>query len=187
MVLPPILNTVASDTHGFLILLTIYLIGSYIKRYNINVKTKWLISSMILSLILFYFSMILLYKAGVSFQRIDTFGYGLLPAIFTTSLFILIKQGKPFYSKTVNLIASNVFSVYLITVHPAIQSQIFTEVFNVKKFQDNLYLLLLGLGIAIFLVLLSCFIDMFRKYLFIFLAKLKFHFNLNKKSSGTIK
>ncbi|MFT8469949.1 MAG: acyltransferase [Oenococcus sp.] len=179
LILPPIFNTVASDTHGFLILFTIYLIGAYLKKYNVTIRSKWLFISMFLSLVAFYISMNLLYRLGVNFSRVDTFGYGVLPAIFAVSLFILIKQRKPFHSRIINLMAGNVFSVYLITVHPAIQSLIFTKIFNVAKIQGYHppYLLAVGLVIAIFLVLVSCLIDSLRKIIFKMLHSvfLKFH------------
>lgn len=112
------LMLVPSFGSSFYGLLYIYVLARYIKIYNINFSTIWLISIYIISFLLlwgmcYWTTTLSGMYAKMSFVIL---GYNNPLIIFmSVSIFYIFMKIKPYYSKQINHIFSNIFSIYLLT------------------------------------------------------------------------
>lgn len=82
---------------SFSILLSAYLIGAYLRKYNVKVNSSVSIILIILGIGLEYLMMYLL-----RYKNITQFNYGLLPMIAAVGIFTLFLNLSPFYNRVIN-------------------------------------------------------------------------------------
>ena len=135
-VIPVIGNTTFSLDKGFGDILAVYLVGGYIRRYDIVTK-----------------------KFHLIFAVIATY-------LMAISIFLIFVEIPSFTNKTINWFASSVFATYLMTENIYADKFIWTELFNTTSYENPLLISGFGLLIAVFLVIITVFVDKFRVLLF---------------------
>lgn len=120
--------------------IVVYMIGAFLKTYPIkynNTKILWIVASIvciILSIISIIGIDIINYKFYTHFDPYYFLAsHKLLAVLMAISLFMLFKNIKIRYSKTINMIASTTFGVLLIHANSDIMRKlIWQDIFNVK-------------------------------------------------------
>lgn len=141
------------------ILITIYLIAGYIRKYDVQVKKNKLIVIMILFLGLEYASMYLIGKFTIVKASIYL-TYGFLPLIVAICLFLFVKEKPKFYNKQINWIASSVLMAYLVTEHTLFREFLWKNILNFRLYQNNVFfVILLGILVSFSIVLLFSLVD----------------------------
>lgn len=146
------------DMNSAAVLITVYLIAGYIKKYDIKLSKfiSWCI--FIGGLILELISIMVLRNHG---DKMIHFTYGIIPMVSAFGLFNIGISMKSFYNKFINYIASSVLAAYLITEDPFIRMWLWNDFLHVSKLQNYNYFffLLYGIVISILLVIVCCLID----------------------------
>lgn len=156
-------NNVATYRSGLGTLITPYVIGGYIRKYGLKVRKKPIY--FILCLLIMYFGDIVpLVLFGLNAgERIF---FGIIPLIAATLLFLMFTEIKPFYNRSINLLATTVFSSYILTEYPLIRPKlwIFLQFKNIK----NTFIADLFGAIVIFLLIYIIIfsIDLLRQWIF---------------------
>lgn len=146
------------DMNSAVVLIAVYLIAGYIKKYDIKLSKimSWclFVGGFIIELI----SIIVLKNHG---NKMIHFTYGVIPLISAFGLFNVGLSMKSFYNKFINYIASSVLAAYLITEDPFLRMWLWNNLLHVSKLQNYNYFLFLlyGLVISIVLVIVCCLID----------------------------
>jgi surface polysaccharide O-acyltransferase-like enzyme len=167
----PVYSTIFSSSldnslgFGIINFMFLYLIGSYIKRYNVKWSNKKSLLFFIIStLFIFLGTIILSIKSGkfnnhfYSYNNIFILTQGI-------SLFLLFKNFK-FYSIIINKISPFVFGVYLLDDHTYIRNYIYKNIFYTAKFYYN-NLFIIHLVVSILIIFIIClFIEYLRSLLF---------------------
>lgn len=89
----------------------------------------------------------------------ERFNFGILPLISAVGIFLLVLNFHQFYSSKINFLASSVLASYLITVNPLFAMYFNKKLINIALFQDSVWLPIVGIILAIFVVLCCCLID----------------------------
>ncbi|MDF4188141.1 acyltransferase [Ligilactobacillus salivarius] len=165
-VIPVIGNTTFSLDKGFGDILAVYLVGGYIRRYDIVTKKFYLIFVVIATYLLMLVSILILWKIVGYEGNITRFTYGILPFTMAISIFLIFVEIPSFTNKTINWFASSVFATYLMTENIYADKFIWTELFNTTSYENPLLISGFGLLIAVFLVIITVFVDKFRILLF---------------------
>ncbi|WP_131501427.1 acyltransferase family protein [Lactobacillus crispatus] len=146
------------DMNSATILVAVYLIAGYLKKYNIrlNVSVSWCMffGGIILELI----SIFVLRDHG---DKMIHFTYGIIPMISAIGLFNVGISMKSFHNSFINYIASSVLAAYLITENPFIRMWLWNKALHISRLQNCSYFafLLCGIIISILLVVVCCLID----------------------------
>lgn len=95
--------------NGFGLLLPVFSVGYYIRKFGLNIKNKLKLSCLIV--ILIYLQCILqFYIKGIKAADVS----GILPLGLAILIFLFVLDMKPFYNKYINHIAKSVFPVLII-------------------------------------------------------------------------
>lgn len=150
---------------------TFYIIGGYIRMYNIKINkkiTKALIISilmiLILSAIILFFSKSypILYKYRTYFLNRNS----IFVLIIAIGIFLLFLKIPFFTNKIINYISKTIFGIYLIHDNPNFRNIIFKKIFRINKFIDSSFLVLVLLITTIIIFILSSLIEITRKKFF---------------------
>lgn len=116
-VFPIIGNRIFGQETGFSILLAVYLFGGYIRKYGLKIKVPSIYIYVLIIVIYMGMlsSLVILGKLTSFSGHFDRFMYGIFPLIEAVLIFLLVIELKPFTNKSINVIASSVFSTYLVT------------------------------------------------------------------------
>ncbi|WP_301711306.1 acyltransferase family protein [Oenococcus sicerae] len=146
-VLPIIRTTTASSTVGLGEIITTYLLGAFIKKYDFKIKKILAILVCLFSLVLIYLS-----EVGISLflgqQHGGNITSGILPLFVAVSIFLLVRDLKARKSLFINFVASTVFAAYLITENELVREFLWHSL-ALKKISNVWMADLLG-GILIF-------------------------------------
>lgn len=177
-IFPLIGNHITGTMYSFSTICTVYIIGAYIKKYDFTLKNKSIYTIILVIMSLLYVAQILAYLLLHRLSGIDKLNYGLMPTIIAVGIFLLVKNQEKYYSTKINWLSKNVFAVYLITVHPSINSVFFTHGLNVSESVYDVRIIIIGVVYSTFLVLTSIIIDKTREKAFNFISFLfnKFSF-----------
>lgn len=171
-ILPVLNNTIGGDVSSVMTLITAYLIGSYIRIYDIDLNAGLIIIGIIGGFLLIYISYIALFLLNLNYNQLAHFASGIIPLVIAICAFLLIKKSKPYANKYINLLASTTFSAYLISEHPAFRMYLWHKILNFSKYQYNpLLILAFGLISGIFILLFAMVVDLLRQLLFNFISK----------------
>lgn len=160
MVLPLFVKNLRplGDMDSAAVLIAVYLIAGYMKKYDIklNKTVAWVL--FLISVLLELISIFVLRNHG---NKMIHFTYGIIPLIAAIGLFNVALSAKSFHNKFINYIASSVLAAYLITEDPFIRMWLWNDFLHVSSLQNYNYLLFLlwGIVISIFLVVICCLID----------------------------
>lgn len=144
----------------------LYLAVSYIKLYADNKLSSvpWgivgLMTLVLTILTIFWFHMVSHYipeKLSNSIVQLNQ--NGLLTVILSFSLFFMAHESKVFVSPIINYLGSLTFAVYLIHEHPIMRGLIWRFVDN-QRFTGFFTMLLLGIGIAFVVYVLTLLVSM---------------------------
>ncbi|MFC6323310.1 acyltransferase family protein [Companilactobacillus baiquanensis] len=179
-IFPLINNNVASESVGLGILITAYLIGTFIRRFvDTSNKINYLIG---IGLFLVNLSIIygkMYFDIIVSKNRYTNIYTGFFALICSIGLFLIFVSMKSHYSSIINQLAKHVFAIYLITenifVLPKLWSRFyFSDLNNLVKV--NLFGFL-----SVILIMLGCYlIDLVRSEVFVIFSRM-FKFSKNKQ------
>lgn len=154
-----------------------YLIGAYLRKYDINIsyagtKCVLIYAITISGAVVFY---LIKWDAYV-----NIFYFGIFQLIMATLMFDRFANIKPFYSKTINLLAKSVFAMYLITDNNIIRDFLW-ELPIFKNATISLWKInLIGIPIVIGLMIACALIDRVRVALVRALRRLWFRYRLIK-------
>ncbi|WP_057752306.1 acyltransferase family protein [Limosilactobacillus frumenti] len=161
--LTPIKSVIFSTEIQFGYILPAYLIGAYIKKYNIRIA---FIKSKII--IIYLFTIICAagcYQTGKT-NYINVFFFGIPQLLLATLIFIEVTQERSFVNRYVNSIAKTVFASYLITDNLLVKGLLWNlPVFHnnrISMFQINAF----GIVFVLALLMACSLIDYFRILLF---------------------
>jgi hypothetical protein len=141
-----------------------YIIGAYFKKYQDNVfsrsKKNNYIFFVICALMLISSVIvldILQVKYNISFVESTYFfsRYSFIALMFSISLFNIFVNKKEFYSKTINVISSCVFGIYLLSDHNIVRRFLWVDILKNNEFVNSNYFVLHFI-ISIFLVFIVC-------------------------------
>lgn len=141
------------------IMITIYLVAGYIRKYDIRPRKFKLIGLMFISLFAEYASM---YFIGtyVKIKASIYLTYGIFPFIVAICLFLLAAEWQDFYNKAINWIASSVLMAYLVTEHTLLREYLWTHILNFRSYQNNaLIVFISGILVSFLVVILLAIID----------------------------
>ncbi len=138
------------------VLISSYLIASYIRKYNLNINNYWIAILIILGLGGQYVSM---YVMNLLHHNPLKFTNGILPLLAAIGIFMIFIKLPNFYNRYINFFASTVLAAYLITMHQTIYNWFWKSFINVGKFQYSPYLTLIGLSLSLVIVLICCLFD----------------------------
>lgn len=138
-------------------LITPYMISAYVKKYSVKISNIIGVLIMMVPFVLEYVLMYLLRNKGLG--KMERFNFGILPLISAVGIFLLVLNFHQFYSSKINFLASSVLASYLITVNPLFAMYFNKKLINIALFQDSVWLPIVGIILAIFVVLCCCLID----------------------------
>lgn len=170
-ILPIVHNYNSSYVYGLGVILTAYIIGVYISRFEINIQHKctWSILCLLFMYLVMYSGSILL--GPTRGNRINT---GVFPLIEAVLIFLITIDAKPFKSIFINNLATTAFSGYLVTEYPLTR----TVLWKALSFSDisNSFLAdFMGvISIMILLYVLIFTVDILRQKIFSYLNINKF-------------
>ncbi len=161
--LSPLNSTIFVNELQFGYILPAYLIGAYLRRYQISYRYPLL--KAVLVYLLAVFGATILYVFGKT-TYITFFYYGIFQLIVATYIFDAVINVKPFHSQAINTVSKTVFASYLITDNEIIKRYLW----NLPVFHNSSHTLSTTIVIAgIFLLLLMvvcCLIDWLRIFVF---------------------
>lgn len=157
-------NNIASSSWGLGEIIASYLVGSYVKMYDLKINFKKIIIFIVL-IFMYVGGFLVSYAKGFDYS-LQFINGGIFPLIIATELFLIIKKQKPFHNFYINKLASTVFAGYLITEHEFIR-EIIWKLLAFKNV-DNVWIADFSGFIGIILILfIGVFtVDLIRQYLF---------------------
>ncbi|MFT9051404.1 acyltransferase family protein [Liquorilactobacillus nagelii] len=159
----------------FLIALTSYAIGFYLRKYDVYVKEKLLLLYFTLVYSLGLLSIYISKLIGLPFKSTSHFLPYILTVCLGTIMFLVFHELKPFESKIVNNISTKVFAVYIITEHPQFRNILWSQIINTKQYQNSILFPLQGILICFCIFITCIFIDSIKNNIFsLFLKKLNY-------------
>ena len=141
----------------------VYLIGAYIRIYGINLTTKIVRWILVLSVIALILSCLFINLAGLKmgfYPEHGTHFYSLhspIILLITIAMFQLFRMKDHKTNVVINIIASTTFGIYLISDNPLLRDWIWNGVFKNGSLSNSNFLVLIGIGEAL-LVMISCMI-----------------------------
>lgn len=145
------------DGNGFGLLLPVFFVGYYIRKFGLQVKYKFIISC--LFIVLIYLQGILqFYFKGIEFADVS----GILPLGLAILIFLSFLDMKPFYNKYINHIAKSVFPMLIVT-GATILPQLSNLILSIKNIWFENILTILGALATFFVIVL---IDQIRLFIF---------------------
>lgn len=138
LMFPGLLN--AGIINNFILALSGYFTGAFIKKYRIqmeHITSKQIIILGILDYIIMLISIVLSKLIGISTYHSAHFTHFPLSYILAVCIFLLFLKIKPFKNKIINLLASGVFAVYLITVHPLFYSYLWMNIVHIQVYKNT--------------------------------------------------
>ena len=159
-------NSTFSSEVSFGYIIPPYLIGTFVKKYGIQIKniklkiiTLYLVTLLLTSLISYF---------GYGKYR-NFFSFGVLELLIATLLFSGLTNFQTFHNNWINVIARTVFASYLITDNLYLKAVIWnTSLFHNASISP-FYMNIIGFGVAAGLLIGSSMIDLLRERLFNFL------------------
>lgn len=143
----------------FLMFIIIYLIGGYLRLHPIKKMQKF--SILVPCFIMLYLALnIAQYYLNYHFFETDR-----LPMILCAVLLFMIFEKLNIKSKTINIISSATFGVYLIHDNLNISPYLWNEVFQNNSYGYSEYLLLYAFLVIVSVFVICAIIDLARKYL----------------------
>lgn len=130
------------------IMITCYLWGGYVHKYNPVIKLYLLALLLFIGLFVEY--------AGVAINRL-TLTNGFAPFFVAIVIFYVFDHIKDFHNKTINWIASSVIASYLILASPIMDYNLWSSILHVTRFKSEP--ILPGVIISILLVAVTVLID----------------------------
>ena len=83
--------------------------------------------------------------------------------IFAFGLFMYFKNHKPWHNRTINLIASSTFGVYLIHANYIINNYLWNVWFDTSTIQNQIYIILFSVLSILIVYIICTFIDLARQ------------------------
>lgn len=168
-------NETAGSGNTWITLLFVYLIGAFIRKYNIVgtfSKRKLgyisLIQILIMSISIFAVNFteqknILTYNP----QKFAFFTNGNSPfqLIASVCIFLIFCDLKPQSNKYINKIASATLAVYMLHTNYLIKSWLFNSVIRAQRFQNTVHVIPYIIGCAVLLYVLFVIIDLVKQFL----------------------
>lgn len=153
----------------------LYCVGAYIRKYNLPVKnlTYFLLGYLMCSLLVFSGVMLLrTFSETPEYFFTDPWNYNFIFVELGAICFFMVFKNIKIQSRTINLMATSVFGVYLISNHPFVLDVLYSKILHCADYYYSplfvRHMLFSGIG-----VLVSCLIiDLFRDRLFLILGKL---------------
>lgn len=140
-------------------MLSPYLIGAFIHRYEFKLKMWQACAVTLFGAVLEYISLIVL-KNGIMKLDMAEFTFGLLPLITAVGIFCIFLSVPSFHSRAINWIASGVLASYLITEHPLFRIYFWQKLLHVSHFQTPFWkFVLMGIVIAVVTVFVCSLVD----------------------------
>jgi surface polysaccharide O-acyltransferase-like enzyme len=146
----------------FSLFILLYLIAGYVKKYDVNLSKKVLFLGIGIGFSVQFVFMILATLIGVWKKSEFIYGNALylnnqqspFLLLMAFSIFVLVKNSKPFYEKSINWIASSTFGIYLISVNWFMEV-IYKNYFSNFNGLNPIYFLLFGVTASIIIFVLS--------------------------------
>ena len=151
----------------------LYLIGAYIRKYNINKSEerakyrKKLLLYFALNTAVIIISTYLYHKTNRYVLGSNTFFVqqeNPLIVLIAIYMFLLAISVPALKSKIINTIASTTFGIYLIHEHPIMRIIIWNKVINFEQNYNELYAAIYCIGISIVIFIICFIIDLIRIY-----------------------
>ena len=163
-------NSIIFETTNLIRLLLPYIIGGYIKIYNLHLKILWtfmgfiylpltILSEIIFDILTFKFNTCIFIKFHLNLSYSMN---SILSILGTMGLIYLFKNIK-FYSKTINYLSASVLGIYLIHGNKNISPYIYNIWLDTNN-MDNSFFFIKYIIKAILIMGLSLFIDIIRRY-----------------------
>ncbi len=172
-VIPTTFGIINSNTETFLFynrfiwMIVMYLIGSYIRLYNIkNLKSK----SLIIAIITFAFmilSIFFIYKFGKIIRLEPAYFWqpnSIPMLILSISIFEIFINIKIPYSKIINMLASTTFGIYLLHDGP-LANYIWKVIFRTKKALNSRFSIIYIIYSALIIFFAGALIDLIRQFI----------------------
>lgn len=184
-IFPLINNYIMGTMYSFSTICTVYVIGAYIKKYDFKLNNKLSYVAILFALLSLYIAQVLMYLMLHRLSGIDKLNYGLMPAIISVGIFLVVKNKEKYHSVKVNWLSKNIFAVYLITVHPSISSAFFVHGLNVSELVYDFRIIIIGLVYGSLLVVATIIIDKIRETFFRFISIVFNKFSFKKFFTST--
>lgn len=156
-------NSTFSSEISFGYIIPPYLIGTFIKKYGIQIKniklkiiTLYLVTVLLTALISYF---------GYGRYR-NFFSFGVLELLIATLLFSGLTNFQTFHNNWINVIARTVFASYLITDNLYLKAVIWNTLLFHNASISPFYMDIIGFGVAAGLLIGSSMIDLLRERLF---------------------
>ena len=172
-VIPTTFGIINSNTETFLFynrfiwMIVMYLIGSYIRLYNIkNLKSK----SLIIAIITFAFmilSIFFIYKFGKIIRLEPAYFWqpnSIPMLILSISIFEIFINIKIPYSKIINMLASTTFGIYLLHDGP-LANYIWKVIFRTKEALNSRFSIIYIIYSALIIFFAGALIDLIRQFI----------------------
>lgn len=173
LILLPSFFTVRASITNTIYLFFYYILGAYIRIYDIK---KW---KKLKSFCGFCFSYLLIILFSMLIREFS-FNYSILDAyifyssniynifVFSSSLFLFLffKEVNLGNNKFINGISSTSFGVYLFHDHPLMRDFLWKNDFSILSFVDSKYLFFYGMVISVGIYVVGSFFEFFRKFIF---------------------
>ena len=164
------INSIIFNTTPLIKLLLPYIIGGYIKIYDLNYKCLWKIIA-IIYFPLTIISEIIFDNLALKFNNYNFISFHLNLSISMNSILsisgamglIYLFQNIKFYSKKINFISASVLGIYLIHGNKHISPYIYNILFETNNINDSLFFVKYIIK-GILIIGFSIIIDIFRRY-----------------------
>lgn len=133
----------ATQGYGIIWAITLVIVGNYLKKYGDNmidkIKTIYFLFGYVVIACIMFVSNYLIVKYGIAqgvTSRANFYAYNsitvFMQSVCLFSAFIKVSK-RNIYNKSVNYIASSVLTVYLISAHPDMLYNIWTNLINIES------------------------------------------------------
>ena len=146
-------------------LLLSYIIGGYIKIYNLNYKFIWKKIGIFYFIFSIFYLLLIQYKNYncILFKIYLSFNINSFMSIIGSMGIIFLFKNFSFYSKKINWISSSVLGIYLIHGNKNISPYIYNIWFATNNVKDS-YFFVKYIIKGILILLISLIIDIIRRY-----------------------
>lgn len=157
--------TIAGNSN-IMLFITFYLLASYIRLYpnatNYFNCMKLNILVAVISYIIIILPIIVYHNLGVISYNYFMGAHSLPLVVCSLSLFLVFKNMKVTYNKTINWLANSVLGVYLIHDHPFVRNYIWKYVFRNAMFLNSKFLVFHAIGTILIVFFVCMTIDKIR-------------------------
>lgn len=184
-IFPLINNNVASESVGLGILITVYLVGLYIRKFV--KKSNW---NYLMGLALFVVNLAIIYgkmyyDIVFSKNRYTNIYTGFFALICSLGLFLIFITFKPRFNSMINQIAKHMFAVYLITENIFVLTKMWNH-FTFSNTENLIKMNLYGFVAVLGIMVICYFVDIGRSIIFKIIAVV-FHRHQISKNEVPIK